>query len=103
MSATAQALSSSSPSLFDFTTGSGQYYGSNGAKQVESGVWGMWAGDVNQDKNVTTTDYTAWYNSARLGESGYKTTDINMDGVVTTSDYAQWYNNARLGAASPVP
>jgi hypothetical protein len=103
MSAAAVALSASPASLYDFTGGSGQYYGSNGAKQIEAGVWGMWAGDVNQDKNVTTTDYTSWYNSARLGESGYKTTDVNMDGVVTTMDYTQWYNNARLGAASPVP
>ncbi len=70
---------------------------------METGVWGMWAGDVNQDKNVTTTDYTSWYNSARLGESGYRATDINLDGVVTTSDYTMWYNNARLGAASKVP
>jgi hypothetical protein len=51
----------------------------------------------------TTMDYTGWYNSARQGESGYKTTDINMDGVVTTMDYTQWYNNAWLGAASTVP
>jgi hypothetical protein len=103
MSAAAIPLNTGSPDVYDFTEGSGQYYGSNGAKQIEAGVWGMWAGDVNQDKNVTTSDYTSWYNSARLGESGYKATDINMDGVVTTSDYTQWYNNARLGAASNVP
>ncbi len=63
----------------------------------------MWAGDVNQDGNVTTTDYTSWYNSARLGDSGYRATDMDMDGVVRTSDYTMWYNNARLGAASTVP
>ncbi|MBN2201558.1 VCBS repeat-containing protein [bacterium] len=103
MSASATALESESVAECDFKTGIGAYYGSNGAKELESGVWGLWGGDVNQDKVVTTTDYTSWYNSARLGESGYKATDINMDGVVTTSDYTMWYNNARLGAASGVP
>ena len=52
---------------------------------------------------ITATDYSSWYHSARLGESGYKVTGINMDGVVTTSDYTMWYNNARLGASSTVP
>ena len=60
-------------------------------------------GDIDQDKQVTTTDYTQWYNSARLGDSGYRVTDIDMDGQVTTSDYTVWYNNARLGASSQVP
>jgi hypothetical protein len=103
MSASALPLTAACLQVYDFTTGSGQYYGSNGSKQLETTAWGMWAGDVNQDRNVTTTDYTAWYNSARLGESGYRATDINMDGVLNTSDYTIWYNNARLGAASSVP
>ncbi|MBN2200990.1 VCBS repeat-containing protein [bacterium] len=103
MSVSAQSLNVLSPDIYDFSTGQEKYHGTGGAKQLEAGVWGMWAGDVNQDKNVTTTDYTSWYNSARLGESGYKATDLNMDGVVTTSDYTMWYNNARLGAASQVP
>ncbi|MBN2201560.1 hypothetical protein JW777_06395 [bacterium] len=103
MSAEEQALSHGDASLYDFTIESGQYNDASGAKEIETGVWGAWAGDVNQDKVVTTTDYTSWYNSARLGESGYRDTDVNLDGVVTTSDYTMWYNNARLGASSTVP
>ncbi|MBN2201557.1 hypothetical protein JW777_06380, partial [bacterium] len=103
MSADTVGLDDVHAAEYDFSDGAGRYYGSGGAKELESGVWGMWAGDVNQDGNVTTTDYTSWYNSARLGESGYRATDINLDGVVTTSDYTMWYNNARLGAASQVP
>jgi hypothetical protein len=63
----------------------------------------MYAGDINQDGEITTADYTAWYNSARAAESGYKTTDLNMDGEVTTADYTIWYNNARAAASSNVP
>jgi hypothetical protein len=103
MSADTVGLDNGHAAEYDFRDGAGRYYGSGGAKELEAGVWGLWAGDVNQDKNVTTSDYTLWYNSARLGESGYKATDINMDGVVTTSDYTMWYNNARLGAGSKVP
>ena len=58
MNASAQALQSATAAECDFKTGIGLYYGAGGAKQLEAGVWGMWAGDVNQDKNVTTTDYT---------------------------------------------
>ncbi|MBN2201412.1 glycoside hydrolase family 88 protein [bacterium] len=103
MSASARFLHSGSPDPYDFTDAPGRCYGLAGEKDLEAGVWGMWAGDVNQDGNVTTMDYTSWYNSARLGESGYRGTDMDMDGFVTTSDYTIWYNNARLGAASGVP
>lgn len=91
------------PSLYDFTSGIAQYYNSNGAKQIDSDVWGLWSGDINQDGEITTSDYTIWYNSARVGDSGYQSTDINGDGQVTTSDYTIWYNNARVGASSSVP
>jgi len=103
MSAGALHLIPESSTLHDFSAGSGRFYGTGGAKEVKSGVWGMWAGDVNQDKQITTMDYTSWYNSARAGESGYKDTDVNMDVQVTTMDYTAWYNNARVGASSQVP
>ncbi|MBN2201024.1 metallophosphoesterase, partial [bacterium] len=67
----AEQLNSAAPALHDFRIDSSAYYGTGGVKELESGVWGLWSGDVNQDGNVTTTDYTSWYNSARLGESGY--------------------------------
>ena len=103
MSASAVSLTSGSATLYDFTTGSSQLYGTGGAKQLETGVWGLWSGDINQDKQITTTDYTDWYNSARAGDLGYHVTDCNCDGQVTTEDYAVWYNNARAGASSQIP
>jgi len=103
MSANAIALSSGNSTLYDFTTGSSQFYGIGGAKELETVVWGMWSGDVNRDGEITTSDYVSWYNSARAGDSGYQSTDVNLDGEVTTSDYSVWYNNARVGASSKVP
>jgi len=104
MSALPVTLSSSETAVFDFTTDSGNYYGGvSVACEIETDVWGMWSGDINHDGEITTSDYTLWYNSARLGESGYLETDINYDSQVTTSDYTIWYNNARVGASSGVP
>jgi hypothetical protein len=103
MSADAVSLNYTGSTLYDFTSSNIQFYGTGGTKQLESGVWGMWSGDIDQDGEITTSDYTIWYNSARAGDSGYQTTDINLDGEVTTSDYTIWYNNARAGASSEVP
>lgn len=89
--------------LYPFADDSTRYAGRDAARELETGVWGLWGGDINQDGQVTTMDYTAWYNSARLGDNGYLDTDLNGDGQVTTEDYTLWYNNARLGAASRVP
>jgi len=88
-------------SEYDFSTGTGQYTG-NDAAVLESGVYGMYAGDMDKDGEVTTTDYTIWYNNARIGTSGYASTDVNLDTQVTTEDYTNWYNNARIGASSIV-
>ena len=103
MSKTTRSFNRENALLYDFTNGSIKYYGECGAKELESGVWGIWAGDINQDSEVTTMDYTEWYNSKRAGDSGYQSTDINCDGQVSTSDYLIWYNNARTGASSGVP
>jgi hypothetical protein len=103
MSAGSVELNSSSSTSYDFSVNSNKYYGTNGAKQVETDIWGMWTGDINQDGDVTTMDYTAWYNAARSGNSGYIDADINMDTQVTTMDYVKWYNNAKTGVSSGVP
>jgi len=102
MSAAAQALNRTGATLYDFSIGA-NLYGSAGATLLEENVYGMWSGDINQDGQITTSDYTLWYNSARAGDSGYQITDVNGDGQVTTSDYTIWYNNARAGASSSVP
>ncbi len=96
-------LKNSGAILFDFTLNKNQYYGTDACKELRPNLWGLWAGDINQDKQITTMDYTSWYNSARIGDYGYKLTDMNFDGQVTTIDYTLWYNNTRLGASSKVP
>ncbi|MBN2201992.1 hypothetical protein JW777_08580 [bacterium] len=97
------SLAKGNSTLYPFADDSTRYAGKEAAAELETGVWGLWGGDIDQDGQITTTDYTAWYNSARLGDSGYLDTDLDQDGQVTTTDYTLWYNNARLGASSRVP
>ena len=106
MSNEVHTISNGASTQYDFSSGSSsseKHYGTGGAVELETNVWGTWSGDINQDGEVTTSDYTTWYNSARAGDSGYKVGDCNCDCEVTTADYTIWYNNARAGASSAVP
>ena len=86
----------------DLTTAA-NIYGTGGIKELEPEVFGMYCGDINDDCEITTMDYTKWYNSYFQGSSGYNSSDVNLDGEVTTMDYTKWYNNYILGAHSCVP
>ncbi len=66
------------------------------SKQVETGVWAVYCGDVNKDNCLNTRDYRLWYNSFLHNESGYVLSDLNMDAVVTSLDYELWRQNAVL-------
>ncbi len=84
---------------YDFTTGSDKYYGTNGTKEVEAGVWGMIAGDTNADGFIDASDYTGPDNENF--QSGYLTSDTNMDGFVDASDFVPVDNNNFKGTQVP--
>ena len=91
--------------LYDFTDSLSKAYTTSSSPMANlgGGKFGMWAGDINQDKQITTSDYAQWYNSAFIGDSGYKKTDLNMDSQVNISDYTMWFRNALAGGQSTVP
>ncbi len=105
MSSTKQTLMASGSAVYDFTTGTEKYYGTGGCKLLDSLPigYGLWAGDVNQDKSINLSDYTIWQTSARLGNENYFDQDLNMDGIVTSRDYVLWFNNNLDGGNSQVP
>jgi hypothetical protein len=89
MSAAAVALSASS-ALYDFTTGSGKYYGGD-AQELAVGVYGLWAGDVSgngvlkymgsgNDRSPILTRIGGTSLTATV--NGYFAEDVNMNGVV---------------------
>ncbi|NOX19449.1 MAG: right-handed parallel beta-helix repeat-containing protein [Chlorobi bacterium] len=101
MSAAAIRLSGAQTN-YDFTTGSAQFFGgSAGALEIESGVWGMWNGDSNNDNSVTNADKSI-INSTGIYE-GYHTADLNFDGSVTNADKSVVNINKANTPASQIP
>jgi hypothetical protein len=89
MSAAKVALNGSSP-LYDFTTGLAQFYGGD-AKEVATGKFGMWGGDVDGSGDVAVTDRSATWNG-RNGV-GYDGADVNLSGDVAAVDRSLTWNN----------
>jgi hypothetical protein len=56
----------------------------NAVKLLETGVYGMFSGDVNNDASVLTTDYNQTIGF--LNSSGYLSHDADMNGTVLTTD-----------------
>ena len=85
---------------YDFTTGSDKYYGqANGAKELQSGVWGMIAGDSNTSGTVSNSDKDAINTNINL--SGYYDGDTNMSGTVSNAD--KDFINTNVNKSSQVP
>ena len=99
MSANPVTLSTSS-TRYDFTTGTSQFYGSQ-AKEVATGVYGMYAGDANANGQVQNSDKNDYWKT-QVGTAGYKSADFNMNGQVQNSDKNDlWKNNVGLGSQVP--
>jgi hypothetical protein len=96
--------SSTNVANYDFTTGADKFYGgANGAKQIETGVWGMIAGDANGDGSVNAIDFNDnWLPQNGTPYDYSKTGDFNLDGSINAVDYNEFWlpNN---GTATQVP
>ena len=101
MSALTQALSASSASTYDFSTGLGQNRGtdSNRAKEVETGIFGMNAGDATPSGTVDASDRSATWNGRN--QSGYLSADCNLSGTVDASDRSVTWNNRNRSTSVP--
>ncbi len=84
MSDEVHTLATEGSTLYDFTSGLDKYYGGNAAV-LESGVYGMWAGDPNCSGGVNATDYMTVKNEN--GNNGYYDEDCNLSGGVNATDY----------------
>jgi hypothetical protein len=101
MSASALSLNASSAAAHDFTSGLGQYYGtdSNRAKEVETGVWGMPAGDADGSGTVDASDRSATWNERN--QSDYLDADCDLSGTVDASDRSITWNNRNKSTSVP--
>jgi len=88
---------------YDFSTGIGQAYGGgSGYKQIPGttpAVYGMVAGDIDQNGSVYVPDYTIW--ASNQGTAGvYYNADLDFDGNVYVPDYTKWAANQ--GTSNPI-
>lgn len=87
---------------YDFTTGAGQVFGgTNGHKQLATGIWGMIGGDGDANSQINMGDKNdVW--AIQAGTTGYKAGDFNMDTDVNNGDKNDiWRINAGLGGQVP--
>jgi hypothetical protein len=79
-------VSLASPQVsYNFTTAAGQAFGDN-IKEVATGVWGIYAGDVNQDGVVNFSDRSTVQSNLLSITTGYIPADVNGDGIVNFLD-----------------
>lgn len=86
---------------YDFSIAASQVHGgSDGHKDIGAGVWGMIAGDANQDNLVNMIDKTQW--AAFAGKAGYISADMNLDGEVNNPDKNEgWQTNLMKNSQVP--
>ncbi len=90
------SLSSSSATLYDFSTGMDKYGGGNAAL-LETGVYGMYSGDTNGSGIVTNSDKDSIISN--LNSAGYYNADANVSGIVTNSDKDKIIQNLNKATA----
>ncbi|MBN3034304.1 MAG: hypothetical protein JW861_01860 [Bacteroidales bacterium] len=86
----------------DFSISPGIVYGgTNGHKEIGSGIWGMIAGDGNADGQINNGDkIDVW--AVQAGTGGYMAGDFNMDAQVNNGDKNDmWKPNTGLGGQVP--
>ena len=88
---------------WNFTTAATQAFGASAQKEVETGVWGMFAGDGTIDGQVTASDFNLWLVDTKAVATGYLLSDFNLDEQVTASDFNLWLVNTKAVATSKVP
>ena len=86
----------------DLTANALDVYGSNLA-ELETGIFGMYSGDINQDGFIDGNDFIDVDNDNTSFASGYLTTDVNGDAFVDGNDFIVIDNNNSLfiGVANP--
>ncbi|MFV1981623.1 MAG: hypothetical protein ACC655_10750, partial [Rhodothermia bacterium] len=88
---------------WDFTTAATQAFGSDAQKELETGVFGMFASDGSADGQVTANDFNLWLNDTKAVATGYLLSDYNLDTQVIANDFNLWLVNTKAVSTSKVP
>ncbi|MCP4178354.1 MAG: hypothetical protein GY756_11355 [bacterium] len=88
---------------YNFTTAASQAYGSNSLKELTTGVYGIYLGDLNEDGYVDIDDRALLLFDLAMSKTGYSSTDINGDGYVDIDDRALLLFNMTKSLQSQLP
>lgn len=92
------------PLTYTFTDASSKAFANNMAV-LETGVYGLFSGDFNQDGYIDIFDYPI-YDVVNLNGTGnfvYTVTDLNGDGYVDIFDYPIYDQNSNSGVTTIAP
>lgn len=87
---------------YDFTTSADKAFGSN-QKLLGSGVYGIFAGDVNGDGEVNVSDISGIQSKVQALSNGFLSEDVNGDGSVNVSDVSKCQTNVQSLVQSITP
>jgi hypothetical protein len=91
MSADTVGLSTNPSIVYDFTDAGSKAFGTGGMKEIEAGVWGMWAGDTDFSGSIGASDRNnCWNDKTKIG---YRLTDCDLSGTVGAADRNLVWNN----------
>jgi hypothetical protein len=97
----ASAITFGTTTTYDFSNAANKALGDN--MILINGKYALYSGDITQDSNIETGDFTAWETDANNFESGYIPTDIDGDGNAATSDFTVWETNSVLFISEIAP
>jgi hypothetical protein len=90
------------PLSYDFSSAATQAYGSN-MREMETGVWAFYSGDINQDETVDNSDSDSLFSDIENSNFGVFVTDLNGDGTVDNSDTDAFFINVENSIYSNHP
>jgi hypothetical protein len=73
------------PLSYDFSSSASQAYEDN-MREIETGVYAMYSGDLNQDQSIDNADLDSLFVDIELSNFGVLATDLNGDGAVDNVD-----------------
>jgi hypothetical protein len=88
--------------MYDFSSAAEQAFGDN-LVEVESGVWALYSGDLNQDGAIDAFDFLLMDPEIVNGSTGYFSSDLNGDGAVDAFDYLILDPNVIGGIGAAIP
>ncbi len=90
------------PTSYDFTNAASKAFGNN-MVEVESGIWGIYNGDLNQDENTDLIDLSILEERVSTFDTCFLPADLNGDGNTDLLDSPILENNINLFIYSAKP